>query len=555
MNVLVQLNSPLSPNVGPNFSLTANVGLVVPATATATQLLAGIIAFVNNSATTLTITAVGGDCPLTLNLSLPTPPTTTTTSSTTTIAPVCQCYLVTNPIAATANIVYTDCTGKLASISLLGYSSIQLCGSNVASPTVVEVDIIMGGPCIPGDEDYVCDGCAAELCNTYLVYNPAGTAKTFTYINCNGILTSVTIPGASAPDVYGLNVCSCSEITSAELEIVLVKAESCEVCNCYEIFNPTEATLNFTWADCEKTDEIYTEPILPNQTIYQCSVSTTFEADPGLVVTVPTNSNCILFTGSGPSSIDPFGEGCPTPASYCYTVTITGGSAAIKYISENGILTYVFGFNTTLYLCAWQGSVLKDSGGGTVTITGGTTACLFNFECEPCFCYTVYNIGAVSIDMDYVTCELGTISTTTILAGASFSYCGKYPLTNSDNLTILKGSSCAVDGDCSTITTTTTSTTTTTTSTTTTTTSTTTTTTAAVVYTYYTAKAVDMETCIAGGPIYIIRSATLIFDNYICISGIVYQLIATTTGPVYNVTFVQGATNSGNSCSPIDFIC
>jgi hypothetical protein len=535
MYLLVQLNSPLSPNVGPNFSLTANVGTVVPATATATQLLTGVIALVSDSATLLTITAVGGDCPLTLNLGLPTPPTTTTTSTTTTIAPLCQCFLVTNPTATTANISYRDCTGKLTNFSLSAYSSIQLCGYNVTS-SVEEVDIIMGGPCVSAEDGYVCDGCASESCTTYLVYNPSSTANTFSYINCDGILTTVTIPGTSGADVYGLNVCSCSEITSEILEVIVVNEDECEVCNCYEIFNPTEATLNFTWADCDKPDNIYTEPILPNQKKYQCSVSTTFEADPGLVVTVPTNSSCILFTGSGPSTIDPFGEDCPNPQSYCYQVTITGGSATIEYVSEEGILSYAFGSDTILYLCAWEGSVVKSSGFGTVVITGGTESCAFNYECEPCFCYTVYNTGTVgSIEMDYVDCEFGVINTETILAGASFTYCGKYPLTVSDNLSILKGGSCTVDGDCSTITTTTT--------------------TEAPIYFYYTAQFLNLETCNPQGPTIVIRSESFIMDTYVCIDGNPYQLISTVAGPSYDLTFVPAAGNSGNSCSPIDFVC
>ena len=59
MNVLVTLNSGLGSDLGPNFSLTTDVGTVTPSTATKTQLLAGKNVTVDNSATTITVTSVG----------------------------------------------------------------------------------------------------------------------------------------------------------------------------------------------------------------------------------------------------------------------------------------------------------------------------------------------------------------------------------------------------------------------------------------------------------------------------------------------------------------
>jgi len=51
MFVTITLSSPLGANLGPNFNLTADVGVVTPNTATKTQLLDGIQVEVDNSAT------------------------------------------------------------------------------------------------------------------------------------------------------------------------------------------------------------------------------------------------------------------------------------------------------------------------------------------------------------------------------------------------------------------------------------------------------------------------------------------------------------------------
>ena len=59
MNVLLTLNSGLGADLGPNFTLTANVGVVSPNTATKTELLAGKALTINNLATNVRVTSVG----------------------------------------------------------------------------------------------------------------------------------------------------------------------------------------------------------------------------------------------------------------------------------------------------------------------------------------------------------------------------------------------------------------------------------------------------------------------------------------------------------------
>ena len=80
MNVLIILNSGQGVSLGVNFTLAANVGVVVPSTATLSELLAGKPVVVDNGATSVTVTSLGV-CTNALILPI------STTTSTTTIAP------------------------------------------------------------------------------------------------------------------------------------------------------------------------------------------------------------------------------------------------------------------------------------------------------------------------------------------------------------------------------------------------------------------------------------------------------------------------------------
>ncbi len=59
MIVVVTLNSGLGADLGPNFTLTANVGTVSPNTATKAELLAGKSVIIDDTATQVTITSTG----------------------------------------------------------------------------------------------------------------------------------------------------------------------------------------------------------------------------------------------------------------------------------------------------------------------------------------------------------------------------------------------------------------------------------------------------------------------------------------------------------------
>jgi hypothetical protein len=82
MYILVKLNPDQGTDLGPNFTLTANVGTLVPATATLIELLEGVSVVADNTVTQVIITSQGV-CTNSITLSV-LPPTTTTTSTSTT---------------------------------------------------------------------------------------------------------------------------------------------------------------------------------------------------------------------------------------------------------------------------------------------------------------------------------------------------------------------------------------------------------------------------------------------------------------------------------------
>lgn len=69
MNVQVSLNAGLGSDLGDNFILSANVGTVTPSIATKSELLAGKIVAVDNTATTITVTSLGA-CTNSLNINI-----------------------------------------------------------------------------------------------------------------------------------------------------------------------------------------------------------------------------------------------------------------------------------------------------------------------------------------------------------------------------------------------------------------------------------------------------------------------------------------------------
>ncbi len=98
MIVEVKLNSGLGVDLGPNFTLAANVGITTPSIATLSELLSGKIVIVDDLATGITVTSQGS-CTNSISLAIGIAPTTTTTTTatpttttTTTAAPIYYYY-------------------------------------------------------------------------------------------------------------------------------------------------------------------------------------------------------------------------------------------------------------------------------------------------------------------------------------------------------------------------------------------------------------------------------------------------------------------------------
>jgi hypothetical protein len=72
MNINLTLNSGQGADLGPNFDLTADTGVVDPLTATLTELLAGKFVVVDDLATEVTITSIGS-CTNSLTLPITAP--------------------------------------------------------------------------------------------------------------------------------------------------------------------------------------------------------------------------------------------------------------------------------------------------------------------------------------------------------------------------------------------------------------------------------------------------------------------------------------------------
>jgi hypothetical protein len=80
INITLTLGTGLGANLGPNFNLTANVGLVTPSTATKAELLAGKTVDVDNAASQVTVTSTG-TCTSSITQTIPCASTTTTTTT------------------------------------------------------------------------------------------------------------------------------------------------------------------------------------------------------------------------------------------------------------------------------------------------------------------------------------------------------------------------------------------------------------------------------------------------------------------------------------------
>jgi hypothetical protein len=106
MYILVTLNPDQGTDLGPNFTLTANVGSLSPATATLTQLLAGVTVRADDGVSSIVVTSQG-ICNNSITLVV-LPPITTTTTTTTTAAPTTTTTTTAVPVLCFNYFVYAD---------------------------------------------------------------------------------------------------------------------------------------------------------------------------------------------------------------------------------------------------------------------------------------------------------------------------------------------------------------------------------------------------------------------------------------------------------------
>ena len=119
MYILVKLNPNQGADLGPNFTLTANVGTLVPATATLSELLVGVTVLADNAATQVFITSQG-ICTNTLTIAIsPATTTTTTSSGTTTTTTTTAAPTTTTTAAPTTTTTATPTTTTTTAIPVI----------------------------------------------------------------------------------------------------------------------------------------------------------------------------------------------------------------------------------------------------------------------------------------------------------------------------------------------------------------------------------------------------------------------------------------------------
>ena len=122
MDILLTIDSSLGPDLGPNFTITSDVGTVTPNTATKTELISGTFSvnINNDNATTVYITSQGV-CTSMLTLTITRLTTTTTvaptTTTTTTVAPTTTTTVA--PTTTTTTVAPTTTTTTTVSIPFI----------------------------------------------------------------------------------------------------------------------------------------------------------------------------------------------------------------------------------------------------------------------------------------------------------------------------------------------------------------------------------------------------------------------------------------------------
>jgi len=143
-NITLTLGAGLGSDLGPNFTLTANVGSVTPSTATKSELLVGKTVSVDNAATQVTITSTG-TCTNAISQTIPCGPTTTTTTTTaapttTTTTTAAPTTTTTTTTAAPTTTTTTTAAPTIYTHGAVRGSCTDYCTTNYLIQTVTNAD-------------------------------------------------------------------------------------------------------------------------------------------------------------------------------------------------------------------------------------------------------------------------------------------------------------------------------------------------------------------------------------------------------------------------------
>lgn len=155
MYIIVKLNPGQGADLGPNFELTANVGVLSPSTATLDELLVGVSVLADDLATQVFVTSEGiCDNTLTLNVVAGTTTTTSTTTSTTSTSTTTSTTSTTSTTTTTTlplyyyNVDKVNCPGcTTAAAGIIAISTVLLANGdyyNVGDGYVYKVNFGTG---------------------------------------------------------------------------------------------------------------------------------------------------------------------------------------------------------------------------------------------------------------------------------------------------------------------------------------------------------------------------------------------------------------------------
>ena len=323
------------------------------------------------------------------------------TTTTTTVCP-CNIYELSGNTPVVAY-VFTECGGTEETTIVLGDKQIQsYCIDNATPIQMVGNGTINQLECCPvttsTTSTTTTSTTTALPCNCYVLQS--GELTVFTYNDCTGTEQSVSV---ISPNV--VKICASTyPVPNNGIGQIDVNGPCisgvCPPCKCYMIYNPTPSTLYYTSVDCEKYS-IDIHSVASQETVYACTYDWNFIPDPSLIVSP------VGLCGS---------EFCGNPESYCHQIDVVG-TVIISYIGYNAFKQFITLTDESVSVCAWEGSVLVESGTGSIIVTVETLPCTSNEDCTvvptttttttlPCTCYELINGDLENTNIAlYYACE------------------------------------------------------------------------------------------------------------------------------------------------------